>query len=405
MKKDMGGLWRKMPITFTTFLISTAALAGLPPLAGFFSKDEIIDNAGANGYTAFQTIGLIGAFLTAAYMTRCVYLTFLGKPRGASAGLAAHGDEEHEIDDDRVLVDAGLVGATVDSHELVGDGAGHGASAPSGDAHDAHGDAHGDNRGPHESNWLITVPLIILGFGALVAGFLNAPAFKTEKFLEWVEPAGVAVPYEEARTIQAGEPVLSLPGTAVEGAAAEAVPCGEAAPEAGVCFAPELNHAEFEWSKAAVSIVLVLAGIAVSGAVCWAFYAKRNPRLVGLTDRNRLAAAGYGFLINKYYLDFLYERGVVAAISGPVARAMGWVNQNLIDGVVNGVGKGAVAVAEVTYEYLDQGLVDGAVNGAGTLTEGTGEALAPVQSGKVSLYGALLFGAAAIGALILIIVV
>ena len=44
MKKDMGGLWRKMPITFGTFVISTLALAGLPPLAGFFSKDEIIDN-------------------------------------------------------------------------------------------------------------------------------------------------------------------------------------------------------------------------------------------------------------------------------------------------------------------------------------------------------------------------
>ena len=84
MKKDMGGLWRKMPITFATFVIATLALAGLPPLAGFFSKDEIIDNAGANGYHAFQIIGLVGAFLTAAYMTRCVYLTFLGKPRGAS---------------------------------------------------------------------------------------------------------------------------------------------------------------------------------------------------------------------------------------------------------------------------------------------------------------------------------
>ena len=54
---------------------------------------------------------------------------------------------------------------------------------------------------------------------------------------------------------------------------------------------------------------------------------------------------------------------------------------------------------------LDQGLVDGVVNGAGTVTEGTGEALQPVQSGKVSLYGALLFGAAAVGALILVIVV
>ena len=59
----------------------------------------------------------------------------------------------------------------------------------------------------------------------------------------------------------------------------------------------------------------------------------------------------------------------------------------------------------VTYDYIDQGLVDGVVNGAGAATEGTGEALKPVQSGKVSLYAALLFGAAAIGALILVIVV
>ena len=108
MKKDMGGLWRKMPITFGTFVISTLALAELP-LAGFFSKDEIIDNAGANGYRVFQIIGLFGAFLTAAYMTRCVYLTFLGKPRGAAAGHVVHGDEEHELDEDRVLVDAGVV--------------------------------------------------------------------------------------------------------------------------------------------------------------------------------------------------------------------------------------------------------------------------------------------------------
>ena len=72
MKKDMGGLWRKMPITFATFVIATLALAGIPPLAGFWSKDEIIDNAGANGYHVFQIIGLVGAFLTAAYMTRCV---------------------------------------------------------------------------------------------------------------------------------------------------------------------------------------------------------------------------------------------------------------------------------------------------------------------------------------------
>ena len=121
----------------------------------------------------------------------------------------AHGDEEHEIDDDRVLVDAGLASTTVAAQDLVDDDPGRrpplSAAAAStipavtmrNGALDAHG-GHGDDRGPHESNWLITVPLIILGFGALVAGFLNVPAFKTEKFLERVEPAGVAIPYEEA---------------------------------------------------------------------------------------------------------------------------------------------------------------------------------------------------------------
>ncbi|HET9539360.1 MAG TPA: hypothetical protein VFQ46_02060, partial [Candidatus Limnocylindria bacterium] len=181
--------------------------------------------------------------------------------------------------------------------------------------------------------------------------------------------------------------------------------CAEEVAEGSACFAPELSHAEFAWSKAAVSILLVLAGIAVSGAVCLAFYGRRSPRLVGLTERSRLARAGYGFLINKYYLDFLYERGLVAAVSGPVARLMNWVNQSVLDGIVNGVGKGAVKAADATYDYVDQRVVDGVINGSGTVTEATGEALRPVQSGKVSLYGALLFGAAAIGALILVITV
>jgi NADH-quinone oxidoreductase subunit L len=421
MKKDMGGLWRKMPITFGTFVISTLALAGLPPLAGFFSKDEIIDNAGANGYRVFQIIGLFGAFLTAAYMTRCVYLTFLGKPRGAAAGHVVHGDEEHELDEDRVLVDAGVVASRVGSHELIdtpAEGAVAEGEAPEGPGYDDHDaglghagahDGHDAHEGPHESNWLITVPLVVLAVGALVAGFLQAPAFNIEKFKEWVEPAGVAVLYDEGAAVQAGEELALAAPAEGEGAAgeaeAEAVGCAEEVPEGSACFAPELSHAEFAWSKAAVSILLVLVGIGLSGLVCVALYGRRDARLLGLTERNRFARAGYGFLINKYYLDFLYEQGVVAAISGPVSRAMNWINQTVIDGIVDGVGKGAVKAAEATYDVLDQGLVDGVVNGAGTVTEGTGEALQPVQSGKVSLYGALLFGAAAVGALILVIVV
>ena len=85
MKKDMGGLRKYMPITFWTFIIGSLALAGIFPFAGFWSKDEILVTAGDNGFDAFLIVGLVGAFLTAAYMTRCVYLTFFGEYRGRTA--------------------------------------------------------------------------------------------------------------------------------------------------------------------------------------------------------------------------------------------------------------------------------------------------------------------------------
>ena len=84
MKSDMGGLRKPMPITFWTFIIGSLALAGIFPFAGFWSKDEILVTAGKSGYDAFLVVGLVGAFLTAAYMTRCVYLTFFGST-GATA--------------------------------------------------------------------------------------------------------------------------------------------------------------------------------------------------------------------------------------------------------------------------------------------------------------------------------
>ncbi|MCC6445797.1 MAG: NADH-quinone oxidoreductase subunit L [Armatimonadetes bacterium] len=81
---QMGGLRHKMPYTFWTFMIGTLALAGIPPLAGFWSKDEILLSAfhshSAAGPLVFYG-GLIGAFLTAFYMTRLLILTFFGSPR------------------------------------------------------------------------------------------------------------------------------------------------------------------------------------------------------------------------------------------------------------------------------------------------------------------------------------
>ncbi len=345
MKKDMGGLRKYMPITFWTFMVGTAALVGFFPFAGFWSKDEILANADVNGFEVFMVIGFIGAFLTAAYMTRCVYLTFFGEYRGGHA-------EEH-----------GTVSREV---ETEAEHAAHLAGAPAAVAHaDTHGavavhDAHDDHahEGPHESGPLLTVPLIILAVLSVVAGWLNwaAQPFELEKFTEWFEPT-----------------------------------TGQ----------PEVHHATFAYGKAALSMILVILAIAF---VAW-LMARDFAFLKGLTQRNRFARAGYVFLVNKYYLDDLYEKVIVAGISGPIAAGRYWFNQNVIDAIVNRIGTTTRDAGTVVYERIDQGIVDKAINATGVSAEGAGSILRLLQSGKVQQYGALLFGAAAIGALTLVIIV
>jgi NADH-quinone oxidoreductase subunit L len=293
MKSDMGGLRKYMPITFWTFIIGSLALAGIFPFAGFWSKDEILVVAGNSGYDFFLVVGLIGAFLTAAYMTRCVYLTFFGEYRG-----------------------------------------------------------HGH---PHESEPVITVPLVILAFFSIVAGLLNAAAFHVEKFADWIEPR--------------------------------------------VAF-PELVHSGFDYPKAAISLTVAVFGIGVG-----AFFFFRREEMGsfrGLTQRNKAAHAGYAFLENKYYLDTLYEDVIVAGVSGGVARAAYWVNQNVIDAVVNGAGRGAKAVGNFAYDTLDQKGVDGAVNGVADITGESGGLLRYFQSGRVQRYALLMFGAVGLLSLLLL---
>jgi NADH-quinone oxidoreductase subunit L len=124
--------------------------------------------------------------------------------------------------------------------------------------------------------------------------------------------------------------------------------------------------------------------------------------LNGLTQRNKVAHAGYTFLINKYYLDALYENVIVASIKGGVANAAYWVNQHVIDAVLNGSARGARAVGKFTYEKLDQKGVDGAVNEVAAITGESGGLLRYLQSGRVQRYALLLFAAVGLLSLFLL---
>src|SRR5690606_39258292 len=92
--RRMGGLRKYMPITFWTFLISTLAIAGMPPFAGFFSKDEILWKAWSSPYGAgwIWALGTLTAGLTAFYMFRQVFMVFFGEYRGGHGG---HHDDAH----------------------------------------------------------------------------------------------------------------------------------------------------------------------------------------------------------------------------------------------------------------------------------------------------------------------
>src|SRR6056297_797865 len=402
MKKDMGGLRKKMPVTFWAWIVSTLALTGVFPFAGFWSKDEIIDNVGANGYTFLMWVGLGGAALTAMYMTRATYLTFFGEPRGAAAGLG-HDDphaEEHEME-----------------HISVG------APEPRslGAAANAHDDHHDEHAGPHESGKLILIPIVILAFFAITAGFANPTPLASrfgegvELIKKYVEPRAAPVVTEEFLASGPGESIVLVDGVAdapgVTPAAeagedgAKKSGCGFDAPEAGtVCFFPGVSHAEPKFWKIMLSLGIVAIGYTLAIGFCVLFYGRRDPRLVGLTERNKALRGGFLFLKNKYYLDALYENVIVRAVAHPIAKAAYWINQHVLDATVDGVGVGARRTGQWVYDNIDQKVVDGAVNGSGFAASEAGHAMQSTQSGKVSQYGALLFGAAAVAAIVLVIV-
>jgi len=173
--KRMGALKKWMPITSSTFIIGWLAIAGVFPFAGFWSKDDILLNAYEKS-PALWAVGLVTALLTAYYMSRQVFLVFWGDERWRDVPAADKpGLTEPELvaeDHERVSAQPATVGHTA-----------HGALA-----HDDHGGHGGHAREPHESPWLMTVPLVVLATLSVLGGLINLPFGSGGGLEHWLEP-------------------------------------------------------------------------------------------------------------------------------------------------------------------------------------------------------------------------
>ena len=230
--RRMGGLSYKMPITATTMWIGGLGLAGVPPLAGFFSKDEILAAALGEGHHLMFALLVLGAFMTAFYTFRLLFLAFSGAPRMSKEVL-----------------------------------------------HHA-----------HESPWVMAGPLVGLALLTLVAGFV------------------LGLPFDATRLAHRLEPVFAPH----DGAHSKLVPL--------------------------LSVIVVVAGFV------WAL---RRYKLTAVkADRvGQPRTALHALLLNAWYVDRLYDAVIVRplyALSETLARVF---DLGVVDGAVNGLGRGVAAWA------------------------------------------------------------
>ena len=282
--RKMGGLKAWMPVTFITFFISVLAIAGFPPFAGFFSKDEILWLAASNGHWTIWFLAVCGAGLSAFYMFRQLFMTFYGACR------ADHHTQEHL----------------------------------------------------HESPQVMTIPLIILAVGAVLAGFVGLPGvLGGSQFAHWLEP--VIHAHEEAHA----------------------------------------SHA-LEWGLMAVSVSVASLGVFL------AYLMYRRESLSPAIFANLAGGSLYRLFDHKWYFDEIYQ---VVFVNGTllIARLGSLFDQYIIDGIVDG---SAALTRFVSWlnGLFDQYIIDGIVNLIANVTFGIGNKLRRVQTGNINsyLYGILI---------------
>jgi NADH-quinone oxidoreductase subunit L len=245
--RAMGGLKLYMPVTFVTMLVGTLAIAGIPPFAGFFSKDEILFQAFLHN-RALWVIAVLTAGMTSFYMFRLMAMTFYGKYRGPAWESSAVGHD--------------------------------GADRHGADAEEEVDDGHGAWHGPHESPAPMTGTLTALAIGAIVAGFVGIPvALGGSNAIEhFLEPSFV---------VSADHVVGEASGVAVVEAEGE----------------HEISHG-VELGLMVLSIFVALGGLALAHRL----YLKQ-PELAEAW-KTRWAGV-HQLLFNKYYVDEVYQGTVV----------------------------------------------------------------------------------------------
>ncbi|MEW5981954.1 MAG: NADH-quinone oxidoreductase subunit L [Acidobacteriota bacterium] len=323
--RHMGGLRTALPVTYWTFLIGALAIAGVPGLAGFFSKDEILWKTFSSGHPVVWAVAAVASLLTAIYMFRLVFLTFHGERRGdGGPHQAGDGGDDPASGGGRSRAIAG--------HD------------PASGGHDGHG------RGSHlhDAPPAMAVVLVLLAIGSVLAGYLGVPAVlggsnRIEHFLE---------PSFTAPGIESGEAGSNLAVAGQE----QSSEGGRSRAVAGHDQSSEGGHADDHGAEFA--LMTLSSAAAVGGvAVAWFFFLRRREASDSLA---RSFAGVHRTLLHKYYVDEIYDATIVEPIHRLSERSL--------------------------WKVVDAGVIDGAVNGAGRIVSGASGVLRRVQTGSLRAY-------------------
>ena len=370
--RRMGGLKKYMPVTFATMLTGWLAISGIPIFAGFFSKDEILwktwaaDNAAFHGTVnkVLWVVAALTALLTAIYMTRLMVMTFWGEERFREVPAGGQADEAHAhaYDEDEKTHGAHAASAgdrpRHSPDESIHEPHAVARTAAHSDDDEEHGPHHHGPVEPRESPWVMTVPLVVLAVLSTFGGLVGVPyaisslaGIKSDVnvFEHVLDPVVHRVPSEAghggAGHAAAGTgthaPVTGTHDTASPAAVGEGSKGAHGGEAAHAAHDP--HEVRMERIFTGISLAIAILGITVG----W-FWFKRRP----LYEMPQL-------LEQKYYVDEAYDAAVINPIkTGSREGLWRFFDVGVIDGIVNGIGRGTSQVGSV-MRYLQPGFVRG----------------------------------------------